>query len=76
MQRLFLHFREGGELLRDQEGCLFADLEDAKAEALVTGREVAADWIRQGKRVSALQIEIQDQEGRVLAVMPLLNMLD
>jgi hypothetical protein len=76
MQRLFLHLRSDDNLIRDDEGCLFADLEDAKTEALATGREMIADWVGKRKKLGTFQIEVQDQEGQVLAVMPLREMLD
>ncbi|SDB74633.1 DUF6894 family protein [Belnapia rosea] len=63
MRRLFLHFRNDDELIRDEEGYLFADLADAKAESLATGREVVARCVSKGRKVAALQIEIQDQDG-------------
>jgi hypothetical protein len=76
VRRLFLHLRRDGDLLRDEDGRLFADLAEARAEALATGREVVANRLGQGRRVAALHIEIQDQTGRVLAIMPLRDMMD
>lgn len=68
MPRYFFHIRKDEDLIKDDEGADFVDLEAAKAEAAISCRDFAAQEIREGLPVTFCEIEIWDDSGRLLGV--------
>ena len=66
MKRFFFHIREDGVLLRDREGVLCADAEQACTGARQAMREFIRDTARARVRWS-VQLEVTDEEGAVFA---------
>ncbi|MES2903213.1 MAG: hypothetical protein V4696_03425 [Pseudomonadota bacterium] len=67
MPRYFMHLHNA-ELLRDHEGRLFADLEQACAAAREAAGELIAEQIGRGDLVNLREtLEIVDEDGRTVA---------
>jgi hypothetical protein len=69
MPNYFLHAERNGRRIVDPEGAHFADLDAAIEEANFTAWELAADNLRHTGHVDAIQIDIADETGAVLAVV-------
>ena len=65
MPKFFFHSRRGSSVEVDRLGVDFANLQDAVADARRARHEVMAE-----EDLDQLSIEIADQSGRVLAVVP------
>ncbi|WP_421757479.1 DUF6894 family protein [Croceibacterium ferulae] len=59
---------EGGA--RDPEGQQFADLDAAREHAIESGRQLVAEGIVAGRDTLAIEYQIRDEEGKLLAVVP------
>jgi hypothetical protein len=72
MPLYLIKVRERGQLLLDNGHTdEFADLEAARTYAVEGARQALSDAVRKGKAASfAAQIEIQDQHGQTLLVVP------
>ena len=69
MPRFFFHVRDtNGDVSRDSEGQDLPSLEAARQEALNSNREMLGERLLHGGDVER-QIEIADEEGKVLAVV-------
>lgn len=69
MPRFFFHIANG-DRFPDEEGAVLPDLTAARKLALVGAREIVADELKQGKSQSLNdRIEVQDESGRVVAVV-------
>ena len=76
MPKFFLHIRYGDSFVKDREGEDFADLESARREAIMSAREIIADLARAGaKQADRDRIDVCDEFGNVLAIVPFLNAL-
>ena len=69
MPRYFFHIRRGEDLIPDDEGGEFKDLEAAKDEAAHSCRDLAVQEIRQGGPVTFCQVEIMDESGMLLGTI-------
>jgi hypothetical protein len=64
------------ELIKDEEGSDFADLNAAREEAFMAARELIADAVQTGRELTTDSIIIEDADGheldrvRLLAVLP------
>lgn len=55
----------------DQEGCDFADLFAAKAQAIMSARDLMAEHLKAGKPIDVShRIDVADDTGKVLATIP------
>jgi hypothetical protein len=70
--RYFLHI---GELNTDQEGTHLPDLEAARREALLSAREMLAEWIVCEVEEIPTRIVISDEAGNVPAVVHMRDVL-
>jgi hypothetical protein len=70
--RYFLHIDNLGI---DPEGTELPDLEVARHEAMLAGREMLAEWIRHGREDVATRIIITDVHSKVLAVVRMRDLL-
>lgn len=67
MSRYFLHIRDGGRFLEDFEGEEYPSLEAARADAVVSARQMMAERVRQGEVIDGQIIEIWDEKGVCVA---------
>jgi hypothetical protein len=67
MPLYFFNIRQPDNYLAlDEEGAEFEDYAAAQQEAVHSIREIAADAVRRGGKVTGLSIEIADGSGKVL----------
>jgi hypothetical protein len=71
MPRFFFHARDDDQRFEDPEGTDLPDLDDARAEAVVAARQVAAERMKRGETLDGQSFEICDEAGRTLATVPL-----
>ena len=70
MARYFFHVRSGEDLVScDREGQELPDLEAARAEAVSSNREMLSERLLHGGHLGPRQIEIADENGKVLATI-------
>lgn len=66
----FFNVVRGSDKVRDPEGTEFADLEEARAEAEQTARDLAADELRRGRPILAgWRVEVTDGHDKLLATV-------
>jgi hypothetical protein len=70
MARYHFHLHECGTIIRDEEGLEKPDLESVRQEALMSARELLCGEMMRGKLCLSCHIEIQDEAGEVVYVMP------
>jgi hypothetical protein len=67
MPRYFFHIRYSDtDLVLDNEGIEFEDVETAKHEAVQSIRDLVADRVKQGIKNHGLGIEVANEAGTVL----------
>jgi len=66
----YLDVLDGDQVLPDQEGIDFADLQTALAEAAKGARDLVASGIRQNQDVSGQSFVIRDGHGEAVATVP------
>ena len=67
MSRYFFHIRDGLEFVPDEEGVECRDLFAAWEEALCSAGDIALSDYKRGLLGPAVTIEIEDEEGNVVA---------
>ena len=75
MPHFYLHIKHGADLIRDEEGIDLPTLADARAEALLSARELWADAIKAGQDLGADAFVIADAEGKQLMFVPVTEVL-
>lgn len=73
MPRYFFHHLKKAGPVRDLEGTDLPDLEHARAEAILDARTLMSDAIREGWDISSRSIQITDEQGNVLLVIPFVD---
>jgi hypothetical protein len=66
MPRYFFHIRDGWDLVPDEEGLVFPDLEQAEAEGLASARDLATTATSEGHDFAAYAVEVTDAAGTML----------
>ena len=69
MPHFYLHLRQGETLLRDPDGCQFGSLDEARAEAVLSARELMAARVLAGRRPNHSRFEIADASDNVVLVV-------
>jgi hypothetical protein len=69
MPRFYLHLQDG-ERVCDETGMVFDGLDGAREEAVRTARDMMADQVRRGRLSLRDRIEIFDEAGRRLLIVP------
>jgi hypothetical protein len=64
MARFYINFRNGDEIAKDDEGLDLPNLEEARAAALVSAREILADNVKGGAKNPLQAVIITDESGR------------
>jgi hypothetical protein len=73
MPRYFFHHVTKAGPVRDFEGTDLPHLEHARAEAILDARSLMSDAIREGRDISSRSIQITDEQGNVLLVVPFVD---
>lgn len=68
--RYFFHIRSEDGVICDEEGSELPDIDAARTEARLSAREFAMDDLRRGVPVAPRRIEIADDSGQVLSMLP------
>lgn len=71
VMRLHFHLRNLEELILDEEGSEYSDMEAAREEARASIRELAIEDIRNGKSPRGWRVQISDPEGALLETVKL-----
>jgi len=74
--RYFFNFRDQSELDPDEDGLELPDLDAAYLEAFEAAREMWGEAIREMRNPSRQQFEISDAAGRILLVVPFMEVLE
>jgi hypothetical protein len=69
MPLYFFHLRDGDQLVPDDTGMNLQDIEEARAEAVRSARDILADQLRAGEALDGQIVEIADETGKVLDVV-------
>jgi hypothetical protein len=69
MPRFYIHFRHGAFLAEDDVGLDLPGLEEAKAAAVVSGREVLSDNVKFNTADPLTEVIIADESGAQLATI-------
>jgi hypothetical protein len=69
MPRFFIHFRNGDIIATDDTGLDLPGLEEAKAAAVVSGREVLANNVKYNADNPLTEIIIADESGVQIATI-------
>jgi len=71
MPRFFLHVRDGVDLITDPDGSCFPDIGSARAEAILSARELMSQSIL-GHACIGIErrFEIADNQGSTVAIVP------
>lgn len=70
MGRYFFHLHECGTLISDEEGMDFTDLDGARENAIAAARDVMSAEVKAGKLCLGCRIEVKDQSGAILLILP------
>ena len=70
MARFYINFRNGDEIAKDDEGQDLPGLEEARAAALVSAREILADNVKAGAKNPLQAVIITDESGREIMTIP------
>jgi hypothetical protein len=71
MTRYFFHIRDGGLVIEDPDGGDFQSIEEARAEAILSARELLAARLKSGDVLDGQLIEIATVDGTIVALIPL-----
>lgn len=66
MMRYFLHIGGHGRTVLDEEGNIFATLDDAKSGALEAVRELASAPIKSGLVIEDDYLDLRDEAGKLV----------
>lgn len=70
MPKYFFHHITNAGLVHDHEGTVLPDLDHARSEAVLDARSLMGDAIRQGRDISTRSMQITDEDGNTLLVLP------
>ena len=69
MPHFYLHLRQGETLLKDPDGREFSSLDEARAEAVLSARELMSARVLAGKKANHSRFEIADAGGNVVLLV-------
>ena len=75
MPRFYISFRRGGLLAKDDDGQDFPGLEEAKAAALISAREILADNIKGPVTAPLDAVIVTNEDGAELVTIPAKDVL-
>lgn len=75
MPNYYFHLRDGDRLEKDPEGSVFSTVEEARAEAVLSAREMLAEKVAAGATIYGQVFEITSEDGVVIERLPLKSVL-
>ena len=75
MPKFYVHFRNASGMAKDDVGQDLPGLEQAKAAALVSAREMLADDIKHNSADPLLEVIVADEGGKQLVTIPAKDVL-
>jgi hypothetical protein len=75
MPRFFIHFQNGDKIAKDGQGLDLPGLEEAKATAIVSAREILADNIKGQAENPLRAVLIANEAGDTLLTIPAKDVL-
>ena len=69
MPHFYLHLRQGETLLKDPDGREFRSLDEARAEAVLSARELMAAKVLAGRNPNHGRFEIADANDNVVLLV-------
>lgn len=76
MQRFFFHFYDGQRAFQDDDGLDLADEAAARASARKAAQALISDLREEITEWSAWRVEVANERGRTVAVLPFAKVLD
>jgi hypothetical protein len=71
LPRLFFHIQKRDQIVADDEGQQFPNLDDARIDAIASIRDIVAERVRTGKNLAAGDsLQVADEAGNVLLTIP------
>jgi hypothetical protein len=70
MPRFHLHIRENARFIEDPEGAEFSSIEEARAVALKSAKEMWSDFLLNGRDPNTYAFEITDGMGQIVVIVP------
>lgn len=67
-RRYFFDFRTDDMVISDEEGMLFAHIDDARAEASASLDDLAREVLKAGHGWSRISVEVRDDTGLLFVV--------
>jgi hypothetical protein len=69
MPHFYLHLRDGERLLKDPDGREFCSIDEARAEAVLSARELISARVLAGRRPNHSRFEIADASDNVVLIV-------
>ena len=69
MPHFYLHLRQGETLLKDPDGREFSSLDEARAEAISSAREIMSARVLAGRKANHSRFEIADASDNVVMLV-------
>ena len=69
MPRFYLHLRQGETLLKDPDGREYRSLDEARAEAVLSARELMSARVLAGRNPNHSRFEIADANDNVVLLV-------
>jgi hypothetical protein len=76
MHRFYFDFRQGSEVVPDEEGCELASAEDAYLEAFKAAQEMWGALLAERSDPRRCAFDVRDAYGHLLFVLPFQELLD
>jgi hypothetical protein len=76
MPRYYFHIHQQEKVIIDEVGLELTDLSAARAEAAQGALDLLPELLNSGERLNGLAIEIADEAGTTLELVPLTRFLD
>jgi hypothetical protein len=67
MPKYFFHIRDGWDVIPDEEGMEFSNLNLAEVEGYASARDLAAAAMDDGHNCAAYAVEVADGDGNVMS---------
>jgi len=75
MPKFYIHFLNGGQLAKDDEGIDLPNLEKAREAALISAREIVADNVKGNAKNPLRAVIIANENGQDLLTIPAKDVL-
>lgn len=76
MAQYYFHIRDQAAVIPDDEGAYLPDVEAARKEAHLSALDLAMADLRGGRGVDGRMIEVTDEKGHIVHVLPIRAVLN